>query len=134
MRHYALVLLLITGCTQDKTQDPYERAAACEELVREAGECVEFDLAGMKEGLKNAGLEEDVIFEFVSLPRGITPLTYDPSSFFIRLGPDRHGQDSTPRFYCPCKVRAVDRWPGRSKRELRVCKLFLKDFHAGRVK
>ena len=35
MRRYALVLLLIAACTQD----PYERAAACEVTVSEATAC-----------------------------------------------------------------------------------------------
>ena len=35
MRRYALVLLLVAACTQD----PYERAAACEDIVSEAQAC-----------------------------------------------------------------------------------------------
>ena len=35
MRRYALVLLLVAACTQD----PYERAAACEDIVVEADVC-----------------------------------------------------------------------------------------------
>ena len=33
------MLLLIASCTQEKTQDPYERAAACEEIISKARAC-----------------------------------------------------------------------------------------------
>ncbi len=39
MRRYALVLLLVAACTQENTQDPYEHAAACEEIVLEVEAC-----------------------------------------------------------------------------------------------
>ena len=39
MRRYALVLLLMTACTQEKALDPYERAVACEDIVSEAHAC-----------------------------------------------------------------------------------------------
>ena len=39
MRRYALVLLLVAACAQETTQDPYERAAACEDIVGDAEGC-----------------------------------------------------------------------------------------------
>jgi len=103
MRHYALALLLMTACTQEKTQDPYERAAACEDIVSEAHAC-RLDIT----------MSADELFELNKSARGKKP-TAEHRAKYAQFTEELEEAGDCNRL------------------KVRECELFLADFAAGRV-